>query len=398
MASAMLANIQLEIVWAPGYESQESRDPFSLWRLGWCYAEGAPDIPINPAMSTELLCHAIPRLMMLAQDGNTDAQLCIANCLWHGRGMLQDRRQALEILQDASKQGNALAMFAAGKYHESDGRTGQAFQMYKRAATQGLMSAMTELHRLSTSRDLPKKLDAEAGVFIHAAKLAQGWEDPGEAHYHIAKNLLKDKANKEGIAEAKRWAISAAAYNHRQAPLLLKKIELREQLVLGLAPSLEADEEPHEAKTRRKATGQTSRRPDTSAGKTTKRAETKAPPGTPAAKRPATGKSTRSSASASSRPRSPVKSPSASSISSVSSSVSSASDRTARSPSRSPASAAASRRRTPTRAAAAAARAKMEPKKKTEKKERKTSAKKTERKSSASSRTPAKTTARPKRG
>jgi hypothetical protein len=174
---------------------------------------------------------ALRHLRPLAEQGNIAAQTYLGSLYafpeaWpdHRRGVAKDAKQALNLYQKASKQGDAKALYNLGWIYENgygvarDAK--QSLNWYRKAAKQGDARAQQLLgQRLRGGNHVDKNYEEAVRWFRKAAK--QGYS---RAQADLALAYLRGEGVNQDYTEAVRLARKAAEKGDRSGQVILGSI------------------------------------------------------------------------------------------------------------------------------------------------------------------------------
>jgi TPR repeat protein/AcrR family transcriptional regulator len=182
-----------------------------------------PSVRVAAASLTEL-----DRLTKLAEAGNADAELAIANRYLDSRGTRYDPLAGMQWMSRAAKQGNAVAQYGLGSLYQKGIGTKpdavQAMHWYEAAALQGNRKAMHDL-AIAYAEGLGGVTSASEAVrwFSRAANL--GYVD---SQFNLAVLYERGDGVPQSLVDAYKWYAIAGAQGDTESKLRIEA--LRTQL------------------------------------------------------------------------------------------------------------------------------------------------------------------------
>ena len=185
---------------------------FGLVLAGQNESFAAP-LPAGSETHRHVAQNGLPKMMALADSGNSAAQAGLAMAYLRGNGVAQDDAAAMRWSQAAAAQGQPVAEYLLGTlYLEGNRDQAQAVRWFQSAAGQGNVKAMHNLAIAYAQGLGVEKNEAEAATwFVRAA--SSGYCD---SQFDLAVLYERGLGVPQDSAAALKWYLIAA--NHGDAP------------------------------------------------------------------------------------------------------------------------------------------------------------------------------------
>lgn len=166
--------------------------------------------PFSAMAESDLLSDRFDQLMVLAKQGNADAQDELAGMYYYGQLVKRDYNEAFRLFQQAAKQGNASAQNSIGfmYYHGTGVKQDykEALRWYKKAAKNGNSNAKFYLGKMYQS-GIGVKQDYKEAFDWYQQAAQQG---SGDAQLQLGNMYYYGKGVVKSREEALRWYQQAA--------------------------------------------------------------------------------------------------------------------------------------------------------------------------------------------